>query len=213
MAEGGREEGELGPLPRGHHGLPRAFVVQHQRERLMAALAEVVAERGYRRTTVADIIRVARVSRRAFYEQFESKESCFLATLRVAIDELCGRMREAAAPEERWELRIRAATAAGVEFLAAEPDLARLLLTESARGGPGSAAVYRPLPPQLEPALPGADRHGPRAGPEQVGAAGAIPILPRALGAGEDPSALVPGGAAFTPTPYLGAEPAEEVAN
>src|SRR5262249_9378155 len=206
MAEGGREEGELGPLPRGHHGLPRAFVVQHQRERLMAALAEVVAERGYRRTTVADIIRVARVSRRAFYEQFESKESCFLATLRVAIDELCGRMQAAAAPEERWELRIRAATAAGVEFLAAEPDLARLLLTESARAGPEAAGVYRSLHTQLESALPKADRHGAPAGTEQVVVAGAITILTRALGAGEDPAALVPEAVAFILTPYLGAD-------
>jgi AcrR family transcriptional regulator len=49
------------------------------RDRLIAALAVSVREKGYRDTTVADIVRLARTSRRNFYEHFEDRDGCFLA--------------------------------------------------------------------------------------------------------------------------------------
>src|ERR687887_842834 len=66
------------PLPRGPHGLPRDVVVKSQRSRMLGALVEVVAEKGYAATTVADIIGRAGVSRTTFYQQFKDKEDCFL---------------------------------------------------------------------------------------------------------------------------------------
>src|ERR671930_1076961 len=66
------------PLPRGPHGLPRDVVVKSQRSRMLGALVEVVAEKGYVATTVADVIGRAGVSRTTFYEQFKDKEDCFL---------------------------------------------------------------------------------------------------------------------------------------
>jgi len=59
---------ELSRLPPGRHGLPREFVVHNQRERLIAGLAEAVAEHGYSGTTIAHITAHAAVSRRTFYE-------------------------------------------------------------------------------------------------------------------------------------------------
>ena len=70
---------ELSRLPPGRHGLPRDFVVHNQRERLIAGLAEAVAEKGYGGTTIADITRHAAVSRRTFYEHFDGKDECFVA--------------------------------------------------------------------------------------------------------------------------------------
>lgn len=66
-------------LPRGPHRLSRDEVVSHQRERLLTAVAAAVAAKGYGATTIADITHRARVSRDTFYQQFTSKEHCFLA--------------------------------------------------------------------------------------------------------------------------------------
>ncbi len=56
------------------------------RLRLLDGLAASIAERGYRATTVADIVRHARTSKRTFYDQFASKEQCFLELLRADIE-------------------------------------------------------------------------------------------------------------------------------
>ena len=72
------------PLPRGRHGLSREQVEASQRLRLMRAMAEVMAEKGYARTSVADILRRARVSRETFYELFDSKEDCFMSAFEQA---------------------------------------------------------------------------------------------------------------------------------
>ncbi len=58
-------------LPRGRHGLSRADVARSQRERLVAATAQVTAERGYEATTVADILTASGVGRESFYEIFQ----------------------------------------------------------------------------------------------------------------------------------------------
>ena len=52
------------------------------RDRLIDGLAASIGERGYRDTTVADIVRHARTSKRTFYEQFASKEDCLIELLR-----------------------------------------------------------------------------------------------------------------------------------
>src|SRR6185437_14381379 len=51
------------------------------RRRLLDGLAASIADKGYRATTVADIVRRARTSRRTFYEHFAGKEECFIALL------------------------------------------------------------------------------------------------------------------------------------
>jgi AcrR family transcriptional regulator len=66
-------------LPRGRHSLSREEVLASQRERLIEAIFDVVAERGYANTTVGDVVARARVSRNAFYELWADKEACFIA--------------------------------------------------------------------------------------------------------------------------------------
>ena len=72
-------------MPPGKHQLPREFIAQHQRARIIAALAEETVEKGYRAVTVADIVRRAGIARNTFYENFRSKEDCFLATQEFAM--------------------------------------------------------------------------------------------------------------------------------
>ena len=67
-------------LPRGPHHLGPTEVARHQRLRMHGAMVEAVAANDYASTSVKQVIGLAGVSRRAFYEQFANKEECFLAT-------------------------------------------------------------------------------------------------------------------------------------
>ena len=88
-------------LPAGRHGLPREFIAQNQRERIITALVDTVAERGYNATTVAHITKAASVSRRTFYEHFADKEACFLAAYEMVADHIRDSMQVAAEAFER----------------------------------------------------------------------------------------------------------------
>src|SRR4051794_34604096 len=66
-------------IPAGRHDYPPEKVAELQRERLQRAIIACSAKRGYQATTIADIVALAKTSRSAFYEHFESKEACFLA--------------------------------------------------------------------------------------------------------------------------------------
>ena len=129
-------------LPRGRHRLSRAVVVSSQRERLLLAMADAVAEQGYAKTTVADVLRRARVSRETFYEQFANKEDCFLAAYDAAAaivaGELAGDGESLAGGglEETLERLLGRYLAA----LASEPAIARTFLVEVYAAGPRALA-------------------------------------------------------------------------
>jgi AcrR family transcriptional regulator len=78
-------------LPPGPHGLPPELVERNQRERLIAAMAEVCGERGYVEASVAEVSKRAGVSTASFYRQFKDKRECML----VSFEELFGRLFEA----------------------------------------------------------------------------------------------------------------------
>ncbi|HEY8810145.1 MAG TPA: TetR/AcrR family transcriptional regulator, partial [Solirubrobacterales bacterium] len=101
---------ELGPLPAGRHGYSREQVAHHQRERLIAGLAEAVAEKGYAAVTLTDIVMHAKVSRRVFYANFESKEQCFLAAFEVVVGHLRELVAEAVEGIGDWPHQAIAAT-------------------------------------------------------------------------------------------------------
>jgi AcrR family transcriptional regulator len=118
---------EMTPLPRGRHGLSREEVEASQRLRLVQAMAEVMAEQGYARTSVADILRRARVSRETFYELFDSKQDCFLSAFEQAYAHILDAVAPSAtnadagvAPIERFS-RVFADY---LEALALEPEIA-----------------------------------------------------------------------------------------
>jgi len=128
-------------LPSGRHGLTREAVAASQRGRLIEAMAQVVAEKGYAATTVADVVERAGVSRRTFYEQFADKEACFLAAYDAGLAAVLGRIREAAEtglPARDWRARARAGVEAFLQLLAAEPAFARALQVEILTAGPAA---------------------------------------------------------------------------
>src|SRR3954447_12536280 len=87
-------------LPRGRHNLSREEVETSQRERLLLAMCEAVADRGYVATSVADVIARARVSRETFYRYFADKQACFQAAHDRGVEILLGQMGRALAPAE-----------------------------------------------------------------------------------------------------------------
>lgn len=141
-------------LPRGRHAASREVVWESQRERLLVAMADAVAEKGYARVSVADAIERAGVSRKTFYEQFANKEACFLAAYEVGVELLLEGIDEAirtAAPD--WPAAAAAGTEAYLEMLEANPSLARTFLVEILAAGPVAlsrrAAVHERFARQL----------------------------------------------------------------
>src|SRR5689334_20039095 len=118
----------LRELPRGPHRLTRETVVESQRGRMLDAMAQAVAEKGYPATTVADVIAHAGVSRKTFYEHFRDKEDCFLAAYDTGVELLLGELRAAGDDTQDPLERARARTRAYLETLASEPAFARTFM-------------------------------------------------------------------------------------
>jgi AcrR family transcriptional regulator len=137
--------------PRGRHRLPPEVIARSQRERLLEATVDVVAEKGYGPTTVADLTREAGISRTTFYAMFEDKEACFLAAYDGIVDALVRRISAAFEAEEGWPRRARAGLAALLEALAEEPALARLALVDVGSAGPAAQRRYRAALQRLTP--------------------------------------------------------------
>lgn len=126
-------------LPRGRHGLSREEVARSQRQRLLRAMAEAVAENGYAKTSVAHVLRRAGVSRESFYEHFSGKEDCFLA----AYDAAASTLLQAMSAEPQGEDLLRTLSRrleAYLGALAAEPAVARTFLVEVYAAGDAALA-------------------------------------------------------------------------
>src|SRR3954453_20508067 len=102
----------------------RDAVWANQRARMLDAMSRAVATKGYARVSVADVVELAGVSRRTFYEQFTDKEHCFLVAYETGTEALIGEMvtRAAAVDGVDWHGRLRAALDAYTGILAGEPE-------------------------------------------------------------------------------------------
>jgi len=113
--------------------------------RLVEGFAAAVAEKGYAATTIADIARHARVSKRTFYEHFESKEDCLVDTY-TFVTKIIRRAIRAAwaeADPDHWNEQLEAGLDAYVTALEAMPVLTRACLVEMAGAGPRALKVRR----------------------------------------------------------------------
>src|SRR5581483_4232289 len=128
-------------LPHGPSGMGRDEVERNQRSRLYGAMIEAVARNGYERTTVAHVIALAGVSRRAFYELFANKEECFLGAYDVMVAQARRRLLQAWISERGWENRMHASCRSLLGGLARAPKGPRLVLVDSL--GIGSRARER----------------------------------------------------------------------
>ncbi len=124
---------KLRPRP---NGPPRDEVKRNQRSRLQGATIEAMDKRGYAATSVAELCRLAGVSKRTFYEQFHNKDECFLSTFdRVAA---CGieRIAVARGEESGWEAGLRSTIGALAQAVLDVPKAAHLVFIEALAAGP-----------------------------------------------------------------------------
>jgi AcrR family transcriptional regulator len=115
-------------------------VVQNQRERILAAVGDVVSAAGYHDMSVEDVIVTAGVSRRTFYEHFANKQEAFLAAYDAVLLQLLSAVQDAYEPEGTFVDRMRAGLAAFLDFLAREPGFARMCIVEALAAGPDAIA-------------------------------------------------------------------------
>jgi AcrR family transcriptional regulator len=110
----------------------REAVAASQRARMLDAVVRAVAERGYARVTVADVVGKAGVSRRTFYEHFEDKQDCFLAAYRTGVEDVIAQILAATAeqPDGDWRAKLRVGLEVYTRALASEPEFARTLLVD-----------------------------------------------------------------------------------
>jgi AcrR family transcriptional regulator len=120
-AQGSREE------PSGH------------RDRLIAAMAASIEQKGYRETTVADVVRIAHTSRRTFYEHFEDREACFLALFEETNEQSMEQIAAAVQADAPWEEQVDHALDAYLDSVTARPALYQSFVRElPGLGQPGA---------------------------------------------------------------------------
>jgi AcrR family transcriptional regulator len=127
-------------LPGGRHGLLPSFVAANQRERILSAVVQATAELGYADMSVEAIIARAGVSRRTFYEHFKNKEDAFLAAYDATVHRLATHVRRAYLQQTTALERLRAGIGAYLQFLATEPEVARMGIVEVLAAGPRALA-------------------------------------------------------------------------
>jgi AcrR family transcriptional regulator len=100
------------------------------RERLIAAMAASIEEKGYRDTTVADVVRIARTSRRNFYEHFADRDACFLALFDATNAAMMREIADAVRPDRPLDEQVDRAVDAYIHNVAATPALYRSFVRE-----------------------------------------------------------------------------------
>jgi AcrR family transcriptional regulator len=128
-------------LPRPRYLNTRDELRASQRGRLICAIADAVAEKGYAATTVADVIEHAGVSRKTFYEHFSDKEDCFLAAYDHGAKATYEAMIRAAEGLRDWRELLDSVLTTWLEFLDADLAFTRAYMIEF--WGAGDAARER----------------------------------------------------------------------
>ena len=131
----------IGSLRPGRGALSRGEVDGIQRARLLSAMIDIAAEQGFLGASVGRVVERAGISRRTFYEQFDSREDCFLAAVEWGVTQAGALMAHAYSQPGAWVDRTRSAIATLLAFLEAEPELAQVCVVESL--GAGTLALER----------------------------------------------------------------------
>jgi AcrR family transcriptional regulator len=126
----------LDQLRGGKHGLTPEQVASSQRDRVQAAMRDLVAKHGYRDVAVAAVLRHAGVSRKTFYELYAGKEECFVAVYEDEMARLLTPVMRAFEGSEPWVDRLRTALGVLLGGLADDPSAARICFVEVLSAGP-----------------------------------------------------------------------------
>lgn len=123
--------GKKGHARPGGHPLRPEVVAHHHRQRILGGAARAISARGYRETSVADIVKSAGIARARFYENFSSKQDCFFALYEQASEAALAAVEEACGQGDRaFPERIEVGLRALLDYLEADPVLARAWILE-----------------------------------------------------------------------------------
>lgn len=212
--------GDRRRLTRGKRtSVSRSMVVHSQRERILDAIANLVAQDGYSALTIEGVADRAAVSLQAFYEHFTSKEDAFLVAYELGHAKSLSLVERAYAAQPDWRVGVREGISALFDFLASEPAFAHLALVDAltatrrtAERAADGAAAYAEL------LIPGAEQATVLALPPAVTieaiAGGLFELcLSYALqGQIANLSELLPRATYFALAPFIGPEQAGQVA-
>lgn len=106
-----------------------------RRQLILEAMVRVVGHKGYKATSVADVIDEAGVSRTTFYKHFEDKQECFLAAYDLVVERVLDEVIASCDPTQPWLERMRVGLTTVVERFAVDPALARTAIVEVAAAG------------------------------------------------------------------------------
>ena len=119
-------------------------MVLHQRARIHGAMIEAVAQHGYESTSVKQVIGLAGVSRRSFYEQFANKEECFLATFDLVVRREIKLFRKLyLATDGPLERRVRVVFKRFAKSIEEDRNAAVLVVLAAPSAGPGGVVRLR----------------------------------------------------------------------
>jgi AcrR family transcriptional regulator len=131
-----------GRLPSGRHDLPRELVASSQRERILDATAEIVAEKGLAALTIPEIASRANVSHETFYEMFKTKMDAFLGAQKVGMElALAGGVTAWEAHMPDWPRAIDAGLRGVVGYLVSEPAYAHLTFVDAFGASPETIVI------------------------------------------------------------------------
>ena len=123
----------------------REASAEWQQARMLHAITRAVSEKGYAKVTVADVVALAGVSRRTFYEHFDDVEHCFVVAYETATRQILTAVAEAVqtAASPDWHDRFEVAIAAYADTLASDPHMARACLVYVHGAGPRAVETRR----------------------------------------------------------------------
>jgi len=153
-------------LPHGPHRLGADEVVRNQRTRMHGAMVEAVARNGYEHMSVKQVVGLAGVSRRSFYEQFANKQECFLATYDLIATRGATRISAAyRAARGDAEERMQAAFGELGQAISANWNSASLVILEAPKVGAPALLRLRRASATFEQMLAGCFEHASAASP------------------------------------------------
>ena len=117
-------------------------VSETRRQLILEAMVRVVGRKGYKATSVADVIAEADVSRTTFYKHFEDKHECFLAAYDMVVERVLDEVIASCDGEQPWLERVRIGLATIVELFALDPELARTAIVEVAAAGADARQLH-----------------------------------------------------------------------
>lgn len=111
------------------------MATESRRELILAAMIRVVGRKGYKETSVADVIEEAGTTRTTFYKHFDDKHDCFLAAYDMLVERVFDEVLAGCDGEQSWLLRMEKGLETIVELFALDPELARTAVVEVAAAG------------------------------------------------------------------------------